>query len=31
LLDAREMGTLFKALVLTGPSLPPPPGFAQIT
>ena len=31
LLDAREMGTLFKALVLTGPSLPPPPGFAQLT
>jgi NADH dehydrogenase [ubiquinone] 1 alpha subcomplex assembly factor 7 len=30
LLDTREMGTLFKALVLTGPSLPPPPGFAAI-
>jgi len=28
LLDSREMGTLFKALVLAAPGLPPPPGFA---
>jgi len=29
LLDAREMGTLFKALALTAPGLPIPPGFAE--
>jgi NADH dehydrogenase [ubiquinone] 1 alpha subcomplex assembly factor 7 len=28
LLDTREMGTLFKALVLTAPNMPAPPGFA---
>src|SRR5262249_51778817 len=28
--DAREMGTLFRALALTGPSLPIPPGFAEL-
>jgi NADH dehydrogenase [ubiquinone] 1 alpha subcomplex assembly factor 7 len=28
LLDAREMGKLFKVLALTAPGLPPPPGFA---
>jgi NADH dehydrogenase [ubiquinone] 1 alpha subcomplex assembly factor 7 len=30
LLDAREMGTLFKALALAAPSLPTPPGFADL-
>ena len=29
LLDSREMGTLFKALALAAPGLPPPPGFAD--
>jgi len=29
LLDAREMGTLFKVLALAAPGLPPPPGFAE--
>ena len=29
LLDAREMGNLFKALTLTAPGLPTPPGFAD--
>jgi NADH dehydrogenase [ubiquinone] 1 alpha subcomplex assembly factor 7 len=28
LLDADEMGTLFKAIALTLPGMPPPPGFA---
>ena len=31
LLDAREMGTLFKALALTAPNLATPPGFAELT
>ena len=31
LLDAREMGALFKAVALTAPSLPTPPGFAELT
>jgi NADH dehydrogenase [ubiquinone] 1 alpha subcomplex assembly factor 7 len=31
LLDAREMGTLFKALALTAPGLAVPPGFAELT
>ncbi len=31
LLDAREMGTLFKVVALTAPSQPPPPGFAELT
>ncbi|HEY2890281.1 MAG TPA: SAM-dependent methyltransferase [Dongiaceae bacterium] len=31
LLDAREMGTLFKAMALSSPSLPVPPGFAELT
>ena len=31
LLDAREMGALFKAVALTAPSLPAPPGFAELT
>ena len=31
LLDAREMGTLFKAVALAAPSLPTPPGFAELT
>ncbi len=30
LLDAREMGTLFKAVALTAPNLPTPPGFAEL-
>jgi NADH dehydrogenase [ubiquinone] 1 alpha subcomplex assembly factor 7 len=30
LLDAREMGTLFKALALSAPGLPIPPGFAEL-
>jgi NADH dehydrogenase [ubiquinone] 1 alpha subcomplex assembly factor 7 len=29
LLDAREMGTLFKVLALAGPEVAPPPGFAE--
>jgi NADH dehydrogenase [ubiquinone] 1 alpha subcomplex assembly factor 7 len=29
LLDAREMGTLFKVLAFAAPSLPTPPGFAE--
>jgi NADH dehydrogenase [ubiquinone] 1 alpha subcomplex assembly factor 7 len=28
LLDLQQMGTLFKALAMTGPTLPPPAGFA---
>jgi NADH dehydrogenase [ubiquinone] 1 alpha subcomplex assembly factor 7 len=28
LLDPAQMGTLFKAMALTSPALPPPPGFA---
>ncbi len=31
LLDAREMGSLFKALALTAPGLAVPPGFAELT
>jgi NADH dehydrogenase [ubiquinone] 1 alpha subcomplex assembly factor 7 len=31
LLDAREMGTLFKVLAVTAPSLALPPGFAELS
>jgi NADH dehydrogenase [ubiquinone] 1 alpha subcomplex assembly factor 7 len=30
LIDAREMGTLFKAVAFSAPSLPVPPGFAEL-
>ncbi len=31
LIDGAEMGSLFKALVLADPALPPPPGFEEIS